>query len=109
MQKTYDYRIYPRHSIITTDKRFVNNGNGSMGRSHWTFFYVEDNKCSYFDSFGGQLAKCLPNQLLKPKNFLKNKIQDITSRLCVVYFLYFFYIMERMDFHEVVLKIHFGS
>ena len=37
-----------------------------MGGSHWTAFYVENNKSYYFDSFGGQSDKILLEQLPKP-------------------------------------------
>ena len=37
-QRIYNYPIYPRDSQIYLDKGFVNNDDGSMGRSHWTCF-----------------------------------------------------------------------
>ena len=37
-----------------------------MGGSHWTCFFIKDNKSYYYDSPGGQPHKFLLNQLLKP-------------------------------------------
>ena len=53
LKVAYNHSVYPRDSKTNTNKRFVKNVNGSMGRSHWTCFYIKDNKSHYFDSFGG--------------------------------------------------------
>ena len=66
LQRIYKYPIYPRDFKINSDRGFVNIDNASMGGSHWTCFIVKDNKSYYFDSFGGQPGKFLPNQLPKP-------------------------------------------
>ena len=62
LQKVYNYPIYPRDSIIYSDKGFVNIDNGSQGGTHWTCFIEKDKKSFYFDSFGGQPDKFLLNQ-----------------------------------------------
>ena len=90
LQKIYNYPIYPRDSKIYSDKAFVNIDNGSQGGPHWTCFYVKDNKSYYFDSFGVQPDKFLLNQLPKPIIYHNYKIQDINSKLCSCYVLYFF-------------------
>ena len=97
LQRLYNYRIHPRDSKIITDKVFVNIDNGSRGGTHWTCFLVEDNKSYYFDSFGGASDKFLLNQLPKPVIYHNYKIQDINSKLCGSYCLYFFYLIERMN------------
>ena len=61
-----------------------------MVGSHWTAFYVKNNKSFYFDNFGGQPDKFLLNQLPKPIINHNYKIQDIYSKLCGSYCLYFF-------------------
>ena len=66
LQKIYNYPIYPRDSKTYSDKGFVNIDNGSMGGSHWTCFYIKDQKSLYFDSFGGTPDKFLLKQLPKP-------------------------------------------
>ena len=104
LQKNYDYNIYPRHSKIYSDKGFVNIDNGSMGGSHWTCFIVKDNKSYYFDSFGGQPDKFLLNQLPKPILYHNYKIQDINFKLCGSYCLYFFYLIERKNYYDTILK-----
>ena len=43
-QKVYNYSIYPRNSKIYSDKGFVNIDSGSQGGTHWTCFYIKDNK-----------------------------------------------------------------
>ena len=73
LQRVYKYRIYPRDSKIHSDKGFVNIDNGSQGGTHWTCFIVKDNKLFYFDSFGGQPDKFLPNQLPKPIRYYNLK------------------------------------
>ena len=107
LRKIYNYNIYPRDSKIYSDKGFVNIDNGSMGGTHWTCFYIKDNKSYYFDSFGGQPDKYLLNQLPKPIIYHKYKIQDINSKLCGSYCLYFFYLIERMKYYDTILKIVF--
>ena len=91
LQRVYDYPIYPRDSKIYSDKGFVNIDNGSQGGSHWTCFIVKDNKSYHFDSIGGALDKFLLNQLPKPIIHHNYKIQDINSKLCGSYCLYFFF------------------
>ena len=90
LQRVYNYPIYPRDSKIYSDRGFVNIDNGSQGGTHWTCFIVKDNKSYYFDSFGGPPDKFLLNQLPKPIIYHNYKIQDINSKLCGSYCLYFF-------------------
>ena len=107
LQSIYNYPIYPRDSKIYSDRGFVNIDNGSQGGTHWTCFIVKDNKSYYFDSFGGQPDKFLLNHLAKPIIYHNYKIQDINSNLCGSYCLYFFYLIERMDYYDTVLKLVF--
>ena len=109
LQKIYNYPIYPRDSRIYSDRGFVNIDNGSMGGSHWVAFIVKDNKSFYFDSFGGQPDKFLLKQLHKPIIYHNYKIQDINSKLCGSYCLYFFYLIERMNYYDTILKIYFND
>ena len=90
LQRAYNYTIYPRDSKICSDKAFINIDNGSMGGSHWTCFYVKNNKSYYFDSLGGHPDKFPLNQIPKPILYHNYKIQDINSKLCGSYCLYFF-------------------
>ena len=105
LQRIYNYPIYPRDSKIYSDKGFVNIDNGSQGGSHWTVFIIKDNKSYYFDSFGGQPDKFLLNQIPKPIIYHNYKIQDINSFLCGSYCLYFFYLIERMNYYDAILKM----
>ena len=89
LQRVYNYNIYPRDSKIYSDKGFVIIDNGSQGGTHWTCFIVKDNKSYYFDSFGGAPDKFLLNQLPKPIIYQNYKIQDINSKLCGSYCLFF--------------------
>ena len=107
IQRVYKYIIYPRDSKINSDEAFVNIDNGSMGGSHWTCFIVKGNKLFYFDSFGGQPDNFLQNKLPKPIIYHNYKIQDINSRLSGSYCLYFFYLIERMNYYDAILKMHF--
>ena len=97
IRRVYIYSINPRDSKIYSDKGFVNIDNGSMGGTHWVCFIIKDKKLYYFDSFGGNPDKFLLKQLPKPIIYHKYKIQDIYSRLCGSYCLYFFYLIERMN------------
>ena len=107
LQKIYKYAIHPRDSKIFSDKGFVNIDNGSMGGSHWFCFIVKDNKSFYFDSFGVQPDKFLLKQLPKPIIYHNYKIQDTNSNLCGSYCLHFFYLIERMNYYDVILKMYF--
>ena len=107
LQKVYDYPIYPRDSKIFSDKEFVNIDNGSMEGTHWTCFIIKDDKSYYFDSFGGQLDKFLLKQLPKPIIYHNYKIQDINSKLCGSYSLYYFYLIERINYYDAILKMYF--
>ena len=90
-----------------SDKGFVNTDNGSQGATHWTCFIVKDNKAVYFDSFGVQTDEFLLKQLPKPIIYHIYKIQDVNSNLCGSYWLYFFYLIERMNFYDTILKLVF--
>ena len=109
LQKSYSYPIYPRDSKIYSDKGFVNIDNGSRAGSHWTCFYIKDNKSYYSDSFGGQPDKCLFKQLPKPIIYHNYKIQDKNSKLCGSYCLFFFYLIERMTYYDTILKMYFND
>ena len=105
LQIVYNYNIYPKDSKIYSDRGFVNIDNGSMGGSHWTCFLIKDNKSYYFDSFGGQPDRFLLNQLPKPIIYHNYKIQEINSKLSGSYCLYFFYLIERMNYYDAILKL----
>ena len=107
LQRVCNYPIYPRDSKIYSEKGFVNIDDGSRGGSHWTCFYIKDNKSYYFDSFGGTPDKFLLNQLPKPIIYHNYKIQDINSILCGPYCLYFFYLIERLKYYDTILKMYF--
>ena len=107
LQRVYNYKIYPRDFKIITDKGFVNIDDGSQNGTHWVCFIVKDNKSYYFDSFGGRLDKFLLKQLLKPIIYHNNKIQHINWKLCGSYCLYFFYLIERMNYYDAILKLLF--
>ena len=107
LQRVCNCRIYPRDGKVYSDKRFVNIDNGSMGGSHWTCFYIKDHKSYYFDSFGVQPDKFLLNHLPKPIIYHYYKIQDINSKLCGSYCLYFFYLIERMKYYDTISKMYF--
>ena len=109
LQKIYIYPIYPRDSRIYSDRGFVIIDNGSMGGGHWVAFIVKGNKSFYFDSFGGQPDKFLLKQLSKPIIYHNYKIQDINSKLCGSYCLYFFYLIERMNYYDAILKMFFND
>ena len=109
LQRIYNYPIYPRGSKIYSDNGSVNIDNGSMGGTHWTCFIVKDNKSYYFDSFGGQPDKFPLKQLPKPIKYHNYKIQDINSKLCGSFCLYFLYLIERMNYYDNILKIFFGQ
>ena len=107
LQKVYKYSIYPRDSKIYSNQGLVNIDNGSMGGSHLNCFIVKDNKSYYYDSFGVQPDKFLPDQLPKPIIYHNYKIQDVNSKLCGSYCLYFFYLIERTNYYDTVLKTYF--
>ena len=96
-----------RKHIQTKD--FVNIDSGCMGGSHRTCFIVKDNKSFSFDPFGGQPDKFLLEQLPKPIIYHNYKIQDINSKLCGSYCLYFSYLIERMNYFDTILKIYIND
>ena len=107
LQKIYNYPIYPRDSKIYSDKGFVNIDNGSQGGTHWVAFIIKDKKSYYSDSFGGATDKFLLNQLPQPIIYHNYKIQDINSKLCGSFCLYFFYLIERVKYYDAILKLVF--
>ena len=109
LQRVYNYPTYPRDSKVYSEKGFVNIDNGSQGGTHSTCFIVKDNKSHYFDSFGVQPDKFLLKQLPKPILYHNYKIQDINSKLCGSYCLYFFYLIERMNYYDAILKMYFET
>ena len=107
LQKVYNCPIYPKNSKIHSDRGFVNIDDGSQGGTHWTCFYLKNNKSYYFDSFGGAPDNFLLNQLPKPIIYHNFKIQDIKSQFCGSYCLYFFFLIERMNYYDTILKLVF--
>ena len=107
LQKVYNYNIYPTDSKINSDKGFVKIDKGIQGGTHWNCFKVKCNKSYYFDSFAGQPDKFSLKQLPKPKIYHNYKIQDINPKLCGSYCLYFFYLIERMNYYDTILKLVF--
>ena len=97
----------PRHSKIYSDKTFVDIDNGSQSGTHLSCFMKKYNKAYYFDSFGGQPDKFLLNQLPKPITYDIYKMQDINSKLCGSCCFYFFYLIERTNYYDTVLKLYF--
>ena len=98
LQRVYNYKIYPRDSILTKDKGFVNIDDGSTGGSHWVCFVVKDNKSYCFGSFGCNPDKFLPNQLPRPIIYHNYKIRGNKCKFCGSYCLYFFYLIERLKY-----------
>ena len=109
LKKLFDYPLYPKDSQIYSNKGFINIDNGQVGGTHWTCFYIKNNKSFYLDSFGGQLVKTLLTQLPKLTTDEVCKIQDISSRLCGSYCLYFFFLIEIIGLFDAVLKMYSGS
>ena len=107
LKRIHNFPINPRDSKIYSDKGFVYINNGSQNGTHWTCFIVKDKKSYYFDSFGGQPDKFLLKQLPKPIIYHNYKIQDINSKLCGSYCLYFFYLIERLNYYDTILKLVF--
>ena len=107
IQRIYNYPTYPRASKIFPDKVFINIDDGRMGGPHWTCFIIKGNKSYYFDSFGGQPDKFLLKQLPKPIIYHNYNIQDINSKLCASYCLYFFYLIVRTKYYDTILKLVF--
>ena len=106
-QRYYNYAICPRDSKLSSDEGFVNNDDSSINGTHWTCFLLKDNKSFYFDSFGGTPDKFLLKQLTKPRLYHKCKIQDINSKVCVSYCLYFIFLFERTNYYAAILKTYF--
>ena len=108
LQRVYNYPIYPQDSKIHSCKGFVNIDNASQGGTHWTCFILIDNESFYFDSFRGSPDKYLLEQLTRPIIYHNYIIQDINSNLCGPYCLYFFYVIERLNYYDAVLKMYFN-
>ena len=68
-------------------------------------FLTKDNKSFVFDSFVGQSDKFYLNQLPKPIIYHIYIIQDTNFKLCGSYSLYFFYLIERMNYYDTILKM----
>ena len=91
-----------------SDKAFGKIDNGNLGGTQWLCFYMKDKKSYYFDSLGGGPYIFLLEQLPKPITYYNYKIQEINSRFCGTYCLYFFYVTERMGYYDASLKMNFG-
>ena len=63
-----------------------------------------DNKSFYFHSIGTSHDKFLLKQLPKPIIYHNYKIQEINSKLCGSYCLYFFYLIEKMKYYDTILN-----
>ena len=106
LQRVYNYPKYPRDSKRSTNKGFINIHNWYQGGTHWCCFIIKDNKSHCLDSFGGPADKFLQEQLIKPKIYYIYKTQGIKSRLWWTIPLYFFYLIERMNLNDAVVKMY---
>jgi len=75
----------------------VDESGKSLPGTHWTAFYIENNKAIYFDSFG-----CLPPvevesflKPYKPYRYNRKEIQNIRGSVCGYYCFYFLWFMSR--------------
>ena len=100
MGKFYSSSIDPRGSILTTNEGFLRADNGEQGGVHWTCSLIKDNERFYFDSYRGSPDKFVLKQITKLISYNKYKIQELNSRLCGRYCLYFFHPKERIDFYN---------
>ena len=105
--KEFIFTLFILEILKYIQKKELLADNGSMGGSHWTCFVVKDNKSYYFDSFGVHPDKFLLNQLPEPVTYHIYKIQDIISKLCGSFSLYFFYLIKRMNYYDAILKMYF--
>ena len=70
---------------------------------------MKQKKFCYFDCFGGSADKFLHNQRPQSITFQSFKIRDVNSKICGTFCLYFFFLTERMDQNNAVLKSCFGK
>ena len=105
LQKNYNCPIYPRDAEIYYDKGFVNIDDGRKGGSHWTAFYVEKNHTTLTPLVVNLII--FFKQLPKPVIYHNYKIHGINSKSCGSYCLYFFYLIERMNHYDAILKLVF--
>ena len=70
-------------------------------------FYIKDKKSFTSIHLVDNPDKFLLKQLPKPIIYHNFKIQNINSQLCGSYCLYFFYLMEQMNYYDTILKIYF--
>ena len=108
LQRVFYYPIYPKDSKTYSDKGFVSIDDGSQGGTSRCCFIKKAIKSFNFDSFGCQTDKFLLNELPKPIIYLIYRNRNIVSKLCRSYCLYFFYLIERVNYIVVFLKVHFG-
>ena len=79
-----------------------------MRRTHWTCFFIQDNKPFYCDPFGSRLDKFLLKKLTKLITFYIHEIQKINKRFFGVYCSHFLYLLERLDYYNAALNFCFG-
>ena len=107
LHRTHNYPFHPKNSKIFSDKGFISIDNGGMGGSHWIRSFLQKiQKSFYFDSFAGQPDEFSLQKFAKPKVYHIFELQDINSRLGGKYRFYFFYLIERLNYFDGVLKIN---
>ena len=109
LQRIYIYLVKPGDSKINSDEVFVIKDNGPQGGTHGVCFITRDNKSYNFESLGRSADNFLLNQLPEPITYHNYKIQDIYSKKCGSYCLYFFYLIERIKYYNAVLRKFFGQ
>ena len=103
-QTVFNNPTYPRDSELYSDKGFVFKDNGSQCGTHRTCCIVKDKKSYHFDSFGANPDKFLLKQLPKPIINPNYKIQEFISLICGSYRLHIFYLIEKMNYFDAILK-----
>ena len=69
--------------------------------THWTAFYVDDDRIEYFDSYGLK-----PPQIISNYDYIYNssQIQGYDSKACGYYCLFYIYLRSRhgYNFYEII-------
>ena len=106
LQKVISHPIYPRVSKIKADNVFVYTNLGSQRGTNWTCLIMRNSISFCFDSFGEHSDTFQLNQIPKSMIYHVNKEAVMKSRLCGSCFLFFFYLIARMNCYDAILKMY---
>jgi hypothetical protein len=83
----------------------LNLGVGKNNGTHWVCYYIYNERCYYFDSFGLDPPLEIQNYFNSQIELSTFQIQKFNTHHCGYYCLLVLKLLDKYDFKEIVLNL----